>query len=311
MLTGEAQSALLDRMRRRLEVEDYFRRSGRTFRKSRSRLWFNECVKPKLMEAAFRGAGLYNLGRRNALLPRLHEVEFQLPTLPPSLDGLSLLHISDVHIDKLDGLAERLASLIADVSCDLCVITGDYRYEIRGDCSEVYPRMRLLLENIRSRHGIAAILGNHDSSEIALWLAGQGVRMLMNEAIRVDDRGARLWVAGVDDPHDYRCDDLAAALSPVPRDAFKILLAHTPALYREAADAGVDLYLCGHTHAGQIRLPGLGAIKKNGPYPRDLVQDKWLYNNMHAYTSWGAGCSTLPVRFNCPPEIALLRLRTA
>lgn len=310
-LTSGVADALTERMRRRLEAEEYFARTGRTFRKSRSRLWFNECLKPRLMEAAFRASGLYGIGHRNALTPRVHEVEFQLPRLPAALDGFRILHISDLHIDKIDGLAERLADLIAPVQADICLITGDYRYEIRGDCSGVYPRMRLILDSIQSRHGIFAILGNHDSSEIAFWLADQGVSMLMNDAARVDQNGARLYVAGVDDPHDYRCDDLPGALEHVPAGAFTVLMAHTPVLYREAAEAGIDLYLCGHTHAGQVRLPGIGAVKKNGPYPRAFVQDKWSYNDMQAYTSWGAGCSTLPVRFNCPPEIAVLRLRTA
>lgn len=305
-----SQSALTERMRRRLEAEDYFARSGRTFRKSRFKLWFDESAKPKLMAAAFRVAGIYGIGQRNALLPRVHEVDLPLAGLPAAFDGFTLLHVSDLHIDKLDGLAERLAALIAPLRPDLCVFTGDYRYEIRGDCSEVYRRMRTVLTPIHAPHGILGILGNHDAAEIASWLADQGVRMLMNDAVPVERDGSAIWVAGVDDPYDYRSDDLNAALAPVPEASFKILLAHTPGLYKEAAARGVGLYLCGHTHAGQIRLPGIGAVKKNGDYPRAFVQDKWMYNGMQAYTSWGAGCSTLPVRFHCPPEVALLRLRT-
>jgi hypothetical protein len=170
-----------------------------------------------------------------------------------------------------------------------------------------------ILDSVHARLGTIGILGNHDAAEIARWLHARGVIMLVNDAVRLsadtENGHDAVWIAGVDDPYDYRCDDLPLALASVPENAFKILLAHTPGLYREAAAAGIRFYLCGHTHAGQIRLPGVGALKKNGNFPRAFVQDFWVYNAMHAYTSWGAGCSTLPVRFHCPPEVALLRFR--
>jgi uncharacterized protein len=297
-------------MQRRLEVEAYFERSGRTLRKGRFRLWVDEDVKPKLFRMAFRSLGLYNRGRRNALAPRLQELEVRLPALPLAFDGFSILQVSDLHIDKVDGLAEALVPILTPLRPDICVLTGDYRYDLRGSCAGVYPRMRTVLSSVHARLGIYGILGNHDAAEIAHWLAGQSVRMLMNDSVAIEQNGARIWVAGTDDPYDYHCDDLSKAIKDVPATAFKILLTHTPALYAQAADAGIHLYLCGHTHAGQIRLPLLGAVKKNGPFPRRFVQGTWAYNGMQAYTSWGAGCSTLPVRFNCPPEVTLLRLRT-
>jgi uncharacterized protein len=296
-------------MQQRLEVEAYFERSGRTLRKSRFRLWLDEEIKPKLLRIAFRSMGLYSRGQRNALAPQLRQIELRLPGLPPAFDGFSILQISDLHIDKIDGLAEALVSVLTPLRPDLCVLTGDYRYEIRGSCAGVYPRMRVVLSSVHARLGIYGILGNHDAAEIAYWLDEQGVHMLMNDSVAIELNGARVWIAGTDDPYDYRCDDLSKATAGVPPEAFKILLTHTPALYAQAAEAGVHLYLCGHTHAGQIRLPLLGALRKNGPFPRRFVQGTWVYKGMQAYTSWGAGCSTLPVRFNCPPEVTLMRLR--
>ena len=296
-------------MQPRLRVEEYFARSGRTLRKSRSRLWFNETLKPVLIRWLLKACGLYYRGKNNALRPIVRKLDLAIPDLPAAFDGFTLLHISDLHIDKVDGLAEALAAIIEPLRPDLCILTGDYRYEIRGSCAEVYPRMERILASVHARLGTIATLGNHDAAEIARWLQARGVRMLVNDAVPILSRGAGIWVAGVDDSHDYRCNDLPLALAGVPKGAFTVLLAHTPALYREAAAAGIRLYLCGHTHAGQIRVPILGALKKNGNYPRAFVQGFWVYNSMHAYTSWGAGCSTLPVRFNCPPEVALLRLR--
>src|SRR5207244_7283662 len=108
-----------------------------------------------------------------------------------------------------------------------------------GPCDAIYPRMRRLLAGVRAQHGILAILGNHDCADIALELETMGVRTLINEAVAVGPPEGRLWVVGVDDAHYYGCDDLAQALETVPPDAFRLLLAHTPEMYDEAAHAGV------------------------------------------------------------------------
>jgi predicted MPP superfamily phosphohydrolase len=169
--------------------------------------------------------------------------------------------------------------------------------------------MRSILSSISSKHGVFGILGNHDAAEIAFALDEMGVRMLVNEAVPIENGSSSLWLAGVDDPFDYRCDDLEGTLSVVPRQAFKILLVHTPDLYEEATERGVDLYLCGHTHAGQIQFPVLGALHHNSNSPRAYAYGHWKRKQMHGYTTSGVGCSSLPVRFNCSPELALIQLR--
>ncbi len=308
LLAAPPERSLERQLRQHIAVEQYFEQSGRTFRKSRRRLWFNREVKPRILRALFTLAGIYSRGKRNALSPIVNRVTLTFPDLPAWLDGFEILQISDLHIDEMDGLAESLARIIEPLRPDLCVLNGDYRWEIVGPCDRVYPRLDKVVSRVQARYGCIGILGNHDASEIALHLEERGVRMLVNESVAIRHNGASLWVAGTDDPFDYRAADLTAALADIPRGGFTVLLTHTPQLYREAAQRGVRLYLCGHTHAGQIRLPGLGAVKKNAPVPRALVQGHWRHEAMQGYTSWGAGCSTLPVRFGCPPEVALLRL---
>ncbi|MGH9694488.1 MAG: metallophosphoesterase, partial [Bryobacteraceae bacterium] len=134
------------------------------------------------------------------------------------------------------------------------------------------------------------------------------VRMLVNEAAEIERPNGALWLLGVDDTFDYRCADLPGALAGVPRHAFKILLSHSPELYDEASREGIQLYLTGHTHAGQIRLPGIGALKHNARCPRRMAFGAWRHGAMQGYTSAGVGCSSLPVRFHCPPELALIEL---
>ena len=115
---------------------------------------------------------------------------------------------------------------------------------------------------------------------------------------------------GVDDPHRYKCDNLDAALATIPNDAFKILLVHSPEMYRLAPASGIHLYLCGHPHAGQIRLSSIGALLKNARCPRSYTQGQWKHGAMPGYTSAGVGCTLLPARYNCAPEMNVIELAT-
>lgn len=309
-VSGSARKAeLMRRMKKRLEVEAYFQRTGRTLRKSRPRLWFNLHIKRALIQCGFQLLGLYGRGVRNALSPIVRSEVFTFANLPPEFHGFKILQISDPHIDRLPELAAHIARLTSQMEPDLCVMTGDYRFEIDGSCEGVYAPMETIINSVRAKHGIVGILGNHDAAEIALRLEEMGVRMLMNEGIQIVRGSARLNVMGLDDPFDYRCADFDAACAQVDQQGFTVALIHTPELYREAERRGIDLYLCGHTHAGQIRLPIIGAVKKNAPVPRPLVQGRWRSGKMQGYTSWGAGCSTLPVRYGCDPDVAMIELR--
>jgi predicted MPP superfamily phosphohydrolase len=222
--------------------------------------------------------------------------------------GLRVLQLSDLHIDGIDGLDEIVGDMVARLPVDICVLTGDYRYRLHGDCTEVYRRIQRILNRVDSVHGTFGILGNHDTAAMALELEQIGVRMLVNESIEIRREGDSIWIAGVDDPYEFRCADLELALETAPPDAFRILLAHTPQLAGEAAFHGIDLYLCGHTHAGQIQIPGLGPVISSGYGRRRFVHGLWEHGGTQGYTSAGVGCSMLPVRFNCPPEIVLFEL---
>jgi predicted MPP superfamily phosphohydrolase len=154
-----------------------------------------------------------------------------------------------------------------------------------------------------------AVLGNHDCIEMVPLLEAGGIRMLLNEHAVVEHGGASIQLAGVDDPHYYETDNLHQALDGVPESAFKILLVHSPEICRKAAFSGVNLYLCGHTHAGQICLPGGRPLLINSKCPRECHSGLWTFEEMTGYTSRGAGTSSVDVRFNCPPEITVHTLR--
>jgi|SRR5579862_432362 len=299
--------SLEPRLIRRRAVEARHQRGNVAPRHTDIALWKDRLM-AGVLGTTLRIGGLQQRGLANALQLAVRHVPFEFAGLPPGLHGFRILHITDVHIDGMDGLAETLAEKAAQLPVDLCVLTGDYRFHVYGPCDEIYPRMRRVLDAVQARYGVIGILGNHDCADIALELENLGVRMLINQGIEVGPPEGRLWVAGVDDPHYYRCDDLPAALQNVPAGAFKLLLAHTPELFQPAADCGIDLYLTGHTHAGQIRLPAIGPLVLHAACPRAYTSGAWQHGSMQGYTSAGAGCSLLPMRYGCPPEIAVIEL---
>jgi predicted MPP superfamily phosphohydrolase len=121
--------------------------------------------------------------------------------------------------------------------------------------------------------------------------------------------GAAIHLAGIDDPHYYRADNLEKATDGIPDGSVAILLSHSPEIYRHAAYASFDVMLSGHTHGGQICLPGRFPLYFNAKAPRRICRGYWRYQHLQGYTSVGCGVSILDVRLNCPPEITLHRLR--
>jgi len=232
-----------------------------------------------------------------------------LSRLPPPLDGLRLLQLSDLHLDEDARLVDALLERVEGLRYDAVVLTGDYRVGTSG------PVEPTLAELARLQAALAApayaVLGNHDSVRMLPGLEALGIRVLLNEHATLEHGGAQLYLAGVDDPHYYRMDDLARAQAGIPAGAVTVLLSHSPELYREAAASDVDLFLCGHTHGGQICLPGGIAVILEARIPRRLGAGPWRQGAMRGYTSRGVGTSVVDVRFNCPPEITLHTLRRA
>lgn len=303
------RGTLIQQLGPRIAIEERFARAGGKLKaKSLFRRHEKKYITP-IIKFGLKALALYSRGEREAVEPVVSHVELHFPDLPRSFDGFRLVHLSDLHIDGVDGLVEALAPVLQSIDADLCVITGDYRFEDEGSCEEIYPRLRMLLPGMTARHGTYGILGNHDEASIAVQLEALGVRMLVNEAVEIERGEESIWLAGLDDDFDYKCDDLPTALANVPPRAFKILLAHSPDLHDRAANRAVHLYLCGHTHGGQVRVPYIGALRSNAKSPRRYTYGHWNHRGMHGYTSRGIGCASLPVRLNCPPEVVVLTLR--
>lgn len=301
--------SIRNRLVRRLQIEDTAKRTGISFRRHPNREFFEGIFVKPLLRAALFPTGLYALGKRNVLRTTVRELRLEFSDLPSAFDGFRILHLSDLHVDALSELGASIAKAIENVAADICVMTGDYRFATHGSCLKPYRGMRLVLDAIHCP--VYAILGNHDPAEMGVALEEMGATMLINEALPLQRGDSAIWLAGAEDTFDYRCHDMPATFCEVPGNTFTILLAHTPDLYAEAAARNVRLYLCGHTHGGQIRIPGIGAVMSNSDAPKEYTYGLWRHAGMHGYTSGGAGCSMLPIRFNCPAEVTVFELRRA
>lgn len=261
-----------------------------------------------LIEGVLRLSGLYWQGRRNAAKIRLRQNEIVSHRVPKNFDGFRILHLSDLHADMSQPAMARIVDLLPSLEYDLCVLTGDYRGKTYGPFNESLAIMARLRENLKG--SVYGVLGNHDTIRMIPDLEAMGIRMLLNECVVIERDGQRIHLAGVDDAHFFRVDNIEKAADAVPHEEFSILLSHTPEIYRQAAHAGFDLLLSGHTHGGQICLPGGIPITLDSALPRSLGSGAWKYRDMAGYTSVGAGSSVVLVRFNCPPEITLHHLRS-
>ena len=251
-------------------------------------------------------SGVYWYGRRKTLDIRLQQNDIELPHLPAAFEGMTLLHLSDLHVDMYPEATHALIEFVHKLDYDLCVVTGDYRAWTSGPIDAAMDGMRSLCTVLKEP--VYAVLGNHDSIRMAPELEDMGIQMLLNESTIIEQQGEKLYLAGIDDAHYYRVDNLEKSADGIPPDAVSILLSHTPEVYRQAAHCGFDVMLSGHTHGGQICLPGGYPLTLDANCPRYMGSGSWQYHTMQGYTSVGSGTSIVDVRLNCPPEVTLHRL---
>ena len=295
-----------DRVRERLRRERalWKRRNGKSLRS----IW-GPVVIPWVVRTGLRIMGLSRRAYREFLDIRIVENVAVLPSLPPAFDGFRLLQITDLHSDIDPALIGRVIEQVGRTAFDRCVLTGDYHDQIGVPWEDSLALTLRLVPHLGAEP--VAILGNHDFlAKVPAFEAG-GLRVLLNESVSIERRGARLWICGVDDAHSFHTHDLRAASAGIPEGECRILLSHSPETWREAADLGYALHLSGHTHGGQICLPGGFPIARKAPVRRALLAGPWREGSMLGYTSRGTGSCSVAARLNCPPEITVHILRRA
>jgi uncharacterized protein len=266
----------------------------------------NWYLSPGLIRLSLSATGLYRRARRNAANLQVRQNAIRSKRHPREFDGFTILHITDMHVDMNEGAMRTLCTVLPKLEYDICVLTGDYRGKTYGPFDAALDGLAEVVSHIAGP--VYGVLGNHDTIRMVPRMESMGIRVLLNETDRISRQGEHLYLAGIDDAHFYRVDNIEKAASEIPGGAYSILLSHTPEIYQQAAHAGFDLLLSGHTHGGQICLPGSIPITLDSVLPRRMGSGAWRYHEMVGYTSAGAGSSIVAVRLNCPPEITLHRL---
>jgi predicted MPP superfamily phosphohydrolase len=249
----------------------------------------------------------YALQEANTLI--VEKIEISIGRLPKKLDNFRIVHLSDIHHSPFTSLEHitRAVEIANDLRADMFVLTGDY---VSHETEYIAPVARVL-GDLKSEFGTFACLGNHDhwtdAELVTKEFRAANINVLINEGFRFEARDASFWLCGVDD-YMVGKTDLQSALRGSFPDEMKLLLAHNPIIFRQAARCDVDLILSGHTHGGQVKIRD---------EEKRILPRRKLKNGLHRrkdtqiYITRGIGTVVLPVRFGCPPEISLIELKTS
>lgn len=236
---------------------------------------------------------------------RLERSELFVIGLPRALDGLRVGLITDVHSSETvpDADIHAAVNLLRRETPDLVVLGGDYVTD--ANIRRAAPVAELLAPLADAPAGAFAVLGNHDDDRVVpAALAARGFAVLRDQRSRITIRGEPVDVAGLR-YWTRRLGDVARVVKGAGPTT--LLLAHDPRRLTEAAALDVQLVLAGHTHGGQVVLPGIGAIAARR-FP--VLAGAATERNCTLYVSRGVGTVVAPVRINCPAEVSVLTLRT-
>lgn len=250
------------------------------------------------------GVAAYGVAYERHRLTRI-ERELAVRGLPPALDGLRVGMITDVHhsaVVSADDVTHAVA-VLKEAQPDIVVLGGDYiSFFDRG---YIGPVAELLTPLAHAKHGSFAVLGNHDDErEVPPALASRGFTVLKDQRTALTINNERLDIAGIRF-WTRTPGEVAAVLKGT--GGTTILIAHDPRRLAEAAALDVQLVLSGHTHGGQVIVPAVGAIAGR-KFP--VLAGYATRDNTSLFVSRGVGTVYVPIRINCPPDVAVLTLRS-
>lgn len=243
----------------------------------------------------------------------VEQVDVPIAELPPALDGLRLVQLTDIHIGPYLDRRElaRAVALANELNPDLAFVTGDFVNSL-GDpldhCVEELARLK-------SNFGVFGCNGNHEIyagvlDETKPLFARYGIRILRRQNEVLEIRGARLNLIGVD--YQRQTQPMLVNVEPLLRPGMpSILLCHNPNGFRRAAELAIDLTVAGHTHGGQVQVEILHSRLNPGRFITPWIAGLYRQGKSHVYVSRGIGTIAAPVRLGAPPEVTLLRLRRA
>jgi predicted MPP superfamily phosphohydrolase len=278
-------------------------------------------------------AGLLSLGGYAVAVepgfrPILTRHDLALPGWPADRPPLRIAFLADLHaVDPWMPIArvEEIVAQTNGLGADLILLLGDYMSNIHPRRRRIGPKeIARALAGLKAPLGVHGVLGNHDYMgrgdpvPVTSAFEAAGIDMLLNRAVRIDSAGHRFWLSGTESMHAIHRgpttwggrDDIAAALAGIDDDLPIVHMAHEPYLFRRVPKR-VMLTLSGHTHGGQIGIPGVGRlVGMRGPTKNPWIRGHYEVDGRHLVVSSGLGMSNVPVRFLVPPEINLVEIRS-
>lgn len=247
---------------------------------------------------------------------RNEDYELRIPGWPETCDGLRVVVLTDLHVgspfnslEKLD----RIIDLTQQASPDLILLAGDYViHGVPGGHFTPPEEIAAVLRRLTAPLGVWAVLGNHDwwfdAPRVRRALESVGIPVLEDDATRVTSERCAFWLVGIGDYWEGR-HDVQSALSQVSDSGPVMLFTHNPDVFPEVP-ASVNLTIAGHTHGGQVYIPGVGRPVVPSRYGERYAIGHVEEQGRHLFISSGLGTSILPVRFLVPPEISVITVRT-
>jgi predicted MPP superfamily phosphohydrolase len=250
---------------------------------------------------------------------QISRIDIKIKRLPAAFDGFKIALVADLHFGPYTGEDEisHAVRTVNSLDVDAVAVVGDFVSEPltgkkRAGAAKAAP-CAAILAGMKSRHGTFAVLGNHDYGTdpefVAEALSSHGIHLLRNTGFAIERDRTRLWFAGINDVLSH-ADRLDLAVKDIPAGEVSVLLCHEPDFADEASRYGINVQFSGHSHGGQVRLPGI-----RPPYLPELAQKYYegyyRVNNLQLYTNRGIGTIGLPFRFFSPPEATLVTLRAA
>ena len=233
----------------------------------------------------------------------IKQVEVMISNLPPQADGFRIAHLSDLHLRNWGNLQANLKNALLQMEYDLLVITGDFSDIPRSHRQTAHLLLKLL-DELRPSLGIYGVLGNHDSPTLAEY--DLPMTFLRNSVRLINLGNFEFYLAGIEQ-HVRQRSTINDLVGGLPEDAPTVVMAHYPSTAFELPEDSGCIMLSGHTHGGQIRLPGLGCVFSNDKIPNSMSRGLHKVNGNWLHVNPGFGVSS-PLRFRvlCPPEISLL-----
>lgn len=243
-------------------------------------------------------------------LIKIEKISLKIKDLPSSFENIKIAHLTDLHSKKFGKKEEKILKILAQLNPDFIFITGDIIDWETYDFESCQRFWKALSKDYQGR--IFGVYGNHEHRnrnfrKLNDFFRESQIEILNNESRKLIKKGDFIYLIGVDDPH-LGYDDLEKAMEKVKEDAPRILLAHSPEIFRKVKDKNIDLVLVGHTHGGQINLPILGNLILPLKYDKKYKRGLFFENSTYMYVNRGIGETFLPIRINSFPEIILIKL---